>query len=288
MTEPITTVSTPVADPSRVAAIKRRRRRELTIATASTIVFFGVVTAAVVSSPGWDTVKEFFFNPVDAKRVLPSLVEAFRLTIWLFMTAEPVILVVALLLAVLRGLRGPVFAPLRIVAIAYTDIVRGIPTILLILLFGFGIPALNLQGLPDSALFWAWMALVVSYSAYVAEVFRAGIESVHPSQRAAARSLGLSHAQSLRFVVLPQAVRRVIPPLLNDFISLQKDTALVSIIGAVEIMRAAGIDAGFNFNYPPYVMAALFFIVLTVPLARFTDWIAARQRGRQQGLGAEL
>jgi len=216
------------------------------------------------------------------------LVEAFRLTIWLFMTAEPVILVVALLLAVLRGLRGPVFAPLRIVAIAYTDIVRGIPTILLILLFGFGIPALNLQGLPDSALFWAWMALVVSYSAYVAEVFRAGIESVHPSQRAAARSLGLSHAQSLRFVVLPQAVRRVIPPLLNDFISLQKDTALVSIIGAVEIMRAAGIDAGFNFNYTPYVMAALFFIVLTVPLARFTDWIAARQRGRQQGLGAEL
>jgi len=275
-------------DPARQAAIGRWRRRDLLISTVSTIVFFAVVVLVVVNSPGWATVQQAFFSPDAAKRVFPAALSAFRLTIWLFMTAEPVILVVALLLAVLRGLQAPIFTPLRIVATAYTDIVRGIPTILLILLFAFGIPALNLQGLPDSYVFWAWVALVVSYSAYVTEVFRAGIESVHPSQRAAGRSLGLSQAQSLRYVVIPQAVRRVIPPLLNDFISLQKDTALVSLVGAVELLQAAEIDVGFHFNFTAYVVAALFYIVLTVPLARYTDWVAARQRSRQQGMGAGL
>jgi len=275
-------------DPARQAAIGRWRRRDLLISTVSTIVFFAVVVLVVVNSPGWATVQQAFFSPDAAKRVFPAALSAFRLTIWLFMTAEPVILVVALLLAVLRGLQAPIFTPLRIVATAYTDIVRGIPTILLILLFAFGIPALNLQGLPDSYVFWAWVALVVSYSAYVTEVFRAGIESVHPSQRAAGRSLGLSQAQGLRYVVIPQAVRRVIPPLLNDFISLQKDTALVSLVGAVELLQAAEIDVGFHFNFTAYVVAALFYIVLTVPLARYTDWVAARQRSRQQGMGAGL
>jgi len=275
-------------DPARQAAIGRWRRRDLVISTVSTIVFFAVVVLVVVNSPGWATVQQAFFSPDAAKRVFPAALSAFRLTIWLFMTAEPVILVVALLLAVLRGLQAPIFTPLRIVATAYTDIVRGIPTILLILLFAFGIPALNLQGLPDSYVFWAWVALVVSYSAYVTEVFRAGIESVHPSQRAAGRSLGLSQAQGLRYVVIPQAVRRVIPPLLNDFISLQKDTALVSLVGAVELLQAAEIDVGFHFNFTAYVVAALFYIVLTVPLARYTDWVAARQRSRQQGMGAGL
>ncbi len=281
-------VVAPIADPKRQAAIGRRRRRDLLVASVSTVVFFAILGIGVVTSPGWPAVRESFFNPVDAGRVLPSLLEGFRLTLWLFLTAEPVILIVAVLIAVLRGLTAPIFAPLRIVATLYTDIVRGIPTILLVLLFGFGIPALNLQGLTDSELFWGWAALVVSYSAYVAEVFRAGLESVHPSQVAAARALGLSRYQGLRHVVLPQATRRVIPPLLNDFISLQKDTALVSLLGVVELMNAAQIYTGTKFNFTPYVVASLFFILLTVPMTRYADWIAARQRSRSQTSGAGL
>jgi polar amino acid transport system permease protein len=186
-------------------------------------------------------------------------------------------------------LKAPIFTPLRFLAVVYTDVVRGIPTILLIYLFGFGIPALNLQGLPDSGLFWGWLALVVSYSAYVSEVLRAGLESVHPSQRAAARALGLSQYQSLRYVVVPQAVRRVIPPLLNDFIALQKDTALLTILGVViEMFRAAQIQSSFSFNFTPYVVAAVFFIALTVPLSRYADWIAERQRRRSAASGGAL
>jgi polar amino acid transport system permease protein len=284
----VTEAVVPFVDPARQDALQRRRRRDLTIAGTSTALFLVAVAVLLVRSPGWSVVKDAFFNPEAARRVLPELVDAFWLTVRLFLTAEVAILVVAMLIAVLRGLRSPVFTPLRLLAVVYTDIVRGIPTILLIYLFGFGIPALNLQGLPDSELFWGWAALVVSYSAYVAEVFRAGIESVHPSQRAAARSLGLRQAQSLRFVVLPQAVRRVVPPLLNDFISLQKDTALVSVLGPVELLRAAQIDASFNFNFTAYVMAAIFFIMLTIPMARFTDWVSDRMRSRQQGSGAML
>jgi polar amino acid transport system permease protein len=284
----VTEAVVPFVDPARQDALQRRRRRDLTVAGTSTLLFLVAVVVLLVTSPGWSVVKDAFFNPEAAKRVLPELVDAFWLTIRLFLTAEVAILVVAMLIAVLRGLRSPVFTPVRLLAVVYTDIVRGIPTILLIYLFGFGIPALNLQGLPDSALFWGWAALVVSYSAYVAEVFRAGIESVHPSQRAAARSLGLRQGQSLRFVVLPQAVRRVVPPLLNDFISLQKDTALVSVLGPVELLRAAQIDASFNFNFTAYVMAAIFFIMLTIPMARFTDWVSDRMRSRQQGSGALL
>jgi polar amino acid transport system permease protein len=277
-----------VIDPARQRVIARRRRRDLAIATVSTVLFFSVAILGVVNSPGWPAVQESFFSPEAAKRALPSLLDAFRLTLLLFLTAEPVILVLALLIAVLRGLRAPILAPLRIVATIYTDVVRGIPTILLILLFGFGIPALNLQGLTNSPLFWGWAALVVSYSAYVAEVLRAGLESVHPSQVAAARALGLNRWQGLRYVVLPQAVRRVIPPLLNDFISLQKDTALLSILGVIELLNAAGIDSSLNFNFTSYVVAAAFFIALTVPLARYADWVNARQRRRSQTSGAGL
>ncbi|MEO8330587.1 MAG: amino acid ABC transporter permease [Candidatus Nanopelagicales bacterium] len=277
-----------VTDPARQAVISRRRRRDLIVASCSTVVFFGVIAVVVVTSPGWPAVKESFLNPVDARSVFPSLVDGFWLTLKLFLTAEPVVLILALLIAVLRGLTAPIFAPLRIVATLYTDIVRGVPTILLVYLFGFGIPALNLQGVTNSAVFWGWAALVISYSAYVAEVFRAGLESVHPSQVAAARALGLNRFQGLRYVVLPQATRRVIPPLLNDFISLQKDTALVSLLGVVELMNAAQIYASFKFNFTPYVVASLFFILLTVPMTRYADWIADRQRRRSQTSGAGL
>lgn len=259
------------------------------MSTLSTVLVLGVLLVMILTSPGWPAVKESFFNEFYARDVLPDILKGLRLTIILFVSAEPVILVVGLLLAVVRGLTAPIYTPLRFLAIAYADVVRGIPTILLILLFGFGIPALNLQGLPDSQLFWAWFALVVSYSAYVGEVLRAGLESVHPSQRAAARALGLNQYQSLRYVVVPQAVRRVTPPLLNDFIALQKDTALVAIIGAgIEMTRAAQIYTLDAFNFTPLVVAAFFYVLLTVPLSRWADWMAARQRRRSAAAGGAL
>ena len=199
----------------------------------------------------------------------------------IFCFAEVVILVLALVIAVLRSLPGPVFFPLRALAIIYADLFRGIPTILVIYILGFGAPALQLSGVPTSTMFWGVVSLVLVYSAYVSEVYRAGIESVHPSQEAAARSLGLSRGQALRFVVLPQAVRRVVPPLLNDFIGLQKDSALVALLGTVEAFRQSQIDVAATFNYTPYLATALLFVAITIPLARFTDWLVARDRRRQ-------
>jgi polar amino acid transport system permease protein len=253
------------------------------------VVVIGILVMVIVSSPGWPAVKKSFFDWDFAREVLPDILEGLKLTVLLFLTAEPVILVIGMALAVVRSLTAPIFTPLRLLATAYADIVRGLPTILLVLLLGFGMPTLNLEGLPDSALFWGWFALVISYSAYVAEVLRAGLESVHPSQRAAARGLGLSQFQSLRFVVVPQAVRRVIPPLLNDFIALQKDTALIAILGAgIEMTRAAQIPALRDFNYTPLVVAAVLYVLLTVPLARYADWMLARQRSRSQATGGAL
>jgi polar amino acid transport system permease protein len=200
----------------------------------------------------------------------------------LFCIAEAIILPAALLLAVLRSLPGPVFFPIRALAIAYADLFRGLPTILVIFTLGFGMPALGLDWIPTSQFFWAVVALTLVYTAYVSEVYRAGIESVHPSQDAAARSLGLTRGQSLQHVVLPQAVRRVIPPLLNDFIGLQKDTALVGALGVVEAFRQTQIDQAATFNGTYYLVAATLFVAITIPLARFTDWLVARDRRRQQ------
>ncbi len=276
----------PYVDPVRAEAVRRRGRRNGVLASISTVLFFSVLITLITATPGWPAVKETFFNPADFRASAPDVLRAFVLNIKIFLIAEPLILILALIIALMRGLRGPVFLPLRIIAAVWTDVFRGIPTILLIFLFGFGIPALRISGLTNSVLVWGTVALVCSYSAYVAEVYRAGIDSVHPSQRAAARSLGLSSTQTMRFVVLPQAVRRVIPPLLNDFISLQKDTALLAILGPIEAMRAAGIYAAFNFNYTPYVVAAVLFIALTIPLARFTDWLIARDRRRQFAAGS--
>ena len=259
------------------------------MSTISTVLVLGILLALILTSPGWPAVKELYFNEAAARDVLPDILTGLRLTLILFLTAEPVILVAGLALAVVRGLTAPIFTPLRFLAIAYADVIRGIPTILLILMFAFGIPALNLQGLTDSPLFWAWFALVVSYTAYVSEVLRAGLESVHPSQRAAARALGLNQYQSLRYVVVPQAIRRVTPPLLNDFIALQKDTTLIAIVGAgIEMTRAAQIYSLNAFNYTPLVVAAFFYVLLTVPLARWADWMADRQRRRSAAAGGAL
>ncbi|MDL4818790.1 amino acid ABC transporter permease [Actinomadura opuntiae] len=268
---------------------RRRRRagvRRGSLAAASTAVCVAVVLAVVVTSPGWPRVHETFFNWGEFTNAFPDVLRGFWLNVRIFLIAEPVILVLGMLVALARGLRNPLFFPLRALAVAYTDVFRGIPTILLVYLVGFGLPALRLQGVPDSPAVLGGFALVLSYGAYVAEVFRAGIDSIHPSQRAAARSLGLSKTQSLRFVVLPQAVRRVVPPLLNDFASLQKDTALVAVLGPLEALRQAQIHSAANFNYTPYLATAVLFIALTVPLARFTDHLAVRaERRRAPGGG---
>ncbi len=213
----------------------------------------------------------------------PEIARAFLINVKMFCIAEPIILTLALLVAIVRGLPGPVFAPFRALAIVYADLFRGVPTILVILMLGFGMPALGLSWMPTSEVFWGIVALVLVYTAYVSEVYRAGLESVHPSQEAAARSLGLTRLQGLRYVIVPQAVRRVIPPLLNDFIGLQKDTALVSVIGAVEVLQQASIDEQTDFNFTPYLAAAALFVAITIPLTRFTDHLVARERARRQG-----
>jgi polar amino acid transport system permease protein len=259
--------------------------RSVVIALLSTAVFAVVVVLVVTNAPGWDAVRESFFSWANLRASLPEIPEAFLLNIRIFLIAEVFILVFALLLAVLRSLPGPVFFPLRTAALVYADFFRGVPTILVIYILGFGAPALEISGVPRDPLVWGVVALVLVYSAYVSEVYRAGIESVHPSQEAAARSLGLSKAQALRYVVLPQAVRRVVPPLLNDFIGLQKDTALVALLGPVEAFRQSQIEVFGSFNYTPYLVTAVLFVLLTIPLARLTDWLVLRDRRRQLALG---
>jgi polar amino acid transport system permease protein len=260
-------------------------RRGVTIAVLSTIVFFTVLALAITHAPGWPEVRQTFFNWQEFKASMPEIARAFLLNVKIFLISEAFILPLALALAVVRSLPGPVFFPMRVLGIAYADFFRGVPTILVIALLGFGAPALQLSWVPLSTTFWGIVALTLVYTAYVSEVYRAGIESVHPSQNAAARSLGLSHWQSLQKVVLPQAVRRVIPPLLNDFIGLQKDTALVGFLGSVEAFKQSQIDAAATFNYTPFVAAAVLFVALTIPLARFTDWLVLRDRRRRQATG---
>ncbi len=255
--------------------------RSLTIAAVSTVAFFAAVGVLVVTSPGWPKVKRSFFDGDVFDAAWPDIAHAFLLNVRIFLVAEAAILVFALLIAVLRSLPGPVFFPVRMLALVYTDLFRGVPTILVIYILGFGAPALDIAGVPREPLFWGVVSLVLVYSAYVAEVYRAGIESVHPSQAAAARSLGLSQLQSTRFVILPQAVRRVVPPLLNDFIGLQKDSALVALIGPIEAFRQSQIEVAASFNYTPYLATAALFVLLTIPLARLTDWLVARDRRRQ-------
>jgi polar amino acid transport system permease protein len=263
---------------------RREGAKGVAVAVASTVVVLAVVVWFVAQSPNWPVVREAFFNGEEFRDSFPKIAQKFVRNIQYFLICEVFILAFALFLAVLRSLAGPVFFPLRALAIVYTDLFRGVPTILVIYILGFGVPSLTLPGVPRSATFWALVALVLSYSAYVAEVYRAGIESVHPSQVASARSLGLSRWQGLRFVVVPQAVRRVLPPLLNDFVSLQKDTALVAIVVAVpEAFKQAQIIVAADFNFTPLVAAALLFLLVTIPLTRVVDWLTARERARRQG-----
>ena len=267
--------------------IGREGGRSLAIALVSTVVVFGLMAYVVVNSEGWPRVQEAFLDPEVFWYSLPKLISKFWTNVQLFLIAEVLILAFGLLLAVLRSLPGPVFTPFRIMATLYVDVSRALPGILIILALGLGIPALRIPGMPKDEFFWAIVVLTLVYSAYVSEVYRAGIESVHASQSAAARSLGLSQIQTMRHVIVPQAIRRVIPPLLNDFIGLQKDTVLVSYIGIVEVFRQTQIITAAKFNFTPYVATALIFLVITIPLARFTDWLIARERRRGQGQVAQ-
>jgi polar amino acid transport system permease protein len=265
-------------------AIRRRAAvRSVLVAAASTVVVGTGLVLLVTGSPGWPRVRDTFFSWSEATRVFPIVLRGLWVNVQIFVVGAVLVFALGLGIAVLRTLPGPVFFPLRLLAAAYTDLFRGLPLILVILLIGFGVPALRLSGLPDSALVYGTAALVLTYSAYVAEVIRSGIDSVHPSQRAAARSLGLSGRQALRYVVLPQALRRVLPPLLNDAASLQKDSGLVAILGVTEAVRAAQIETSFTFNYTPYLVAGALFLVLTIPMVRCTDYVSARALRRQQG-----
>ncbi len=263
-------------------ALRRKlSRKQVIIAAVSSILVLGTLTTILITSPGWEVVKSTFFDIQYGKEVFPTVVKGLWINLQLTFFGGLAIGIIAMGLALLRTTKSPALTPFRFLATAYVDIFRGAPLILIILLVGFGVPALRLQGISSNVIVLGTIAVVLTYSAYVAEVIRSGILSIHPSQRAAARSLGLTSGQSMRFVVLPQALRRVVPPLLNDFVSLLKDTGLVSILGVTDAVRAAQINASRTFNYTPYVVAAILFLLITIPMTRYTDR-AIRQRTQAQ------
>ena len=260
---------------------RHQNAKSVAISFISTIVFAIIVWFTVINTPGWSLVQQSFFNLEVLAGAWPRVVEGILLNIRVLLFAAVGVLILALILATLRTLSGPIFFPLRALAAGYTDLFRGMPLIIVLYLVGFGIPGLN--ALPRMPLeFWGTIALILTYSAYVSEVFRAGIESVHPSQRLAARSLGLSYGKTLRLIVMPQAVRKVTPALMNDFIAMQKDVGLISVLGAVDAVRAAQIETAQAFNFTPYVLAGLLFVLLALPMIRLTDWYTARLRAREQ------
>jgi polar amino acid transport system permease protein len=265
-------------------SLREAGARGAIIAFASTIVFLGLVWWLVVTSDAWPAVRRQFFDWDQFAASFPEVLRGFWLDIRMFLGAEAAILVLALVVAMVRSLRGPAFFPIRATMVVFIDLIRGIPMILLILLMGFGVPALQLPGVTSSRMFWGLTAIVLSYSAYTAEVYRAGIESVPESQRMSARSLGLTQVQTLQYVIVPQAVRNVVPALLNGFVSLQKDVALVFVLGIREGVREAQIDVARTFNYTPYLAATVLFLLVSVPMARFADWYTERDRRRKQAM----
>ena len=261
-------------------------RKKALIATISSVLVIGALITLIVTSPGWQVVKETFFDWSYGGEVLGAVAKGLVVNIKLTIIASILISIFAMTLALLRTSRSAALTPFRILATAYVDVFRGVPLLLVILLVGFGVPALRIEGLTNSVLILGTTAVVLTYSAYVAEVLRSGILSIHPSQRAAARSLGLTSSQTMRHVVLPQAVKRVVPPLLNDLVALIKDTGLVSILGVTDAVRAAQIASSRTFNYTPYVTAAILFLLITIPLTRYTDRVLARSIKRQNAQGA--
>jgi polar amino acid transport system permease protein len=264
----------------RAEARRRQARRGGTIAAVSTVVVLGGLAVLILTSPGWPEVRDTFFSWSEFKSSFPDILKAFWLDIRVFCIVEVAVLILGLAVALVRTIEAPALFPLRMLAVVYTDVFRGIPTILLVYLIGFGVPALDLSGLPTEPVILGGIALTFSYGAYVSEVYRAGLRSVHRGQRDAALAIGLTERQALRHVILPQAVRRVGPPLLNDFIALQKDVALIAIIGVTgEAFRQAQIISGTDFNYTPMIAAAVLYLAVTIPLARLLDrWERGRAR----------
>ncbi|MDL9979816.1 amino acid ABC transporter permease [Microbacterium candidum] len=287
----MTELATPVAawQPSDLELSRRALRRRATtksvlVALISSVVVAVVLVVVVVNTPGWEVVRQTFFDPQVALDSFWPILQGLGVNIVVLLVGAVGVAIFATLLAILRSLRGPVFFPLRFLATAYTDLFRGVPLILVLYLVGFGVPALQLfPRVP--AVVWGTIAIIISYSAYVAEVLRAGMEAVHPSQRIAARSLGLTHGQTLRIVVIPQGVRKVVPALMNDFVSMQKDVGLISVLGVVDAVRAAQLQVAETFNYTPYVVAGIFFIILSWPMIRLTDTFTARLNKREQAGG---
>ena len=251
------------------------------LATASTIVFFGVALVVILNSPNWERIQQQFFNPEDFAAAWPDVVRGFWLNLKLFFWSMLAIPIVALLVAMARSLRGAAFFPIRLLSVIYTDLFRGIPLILLILLLGFGVPALQIPGLPRSSTFWGLVALTLSYSAYTAEIYRSGIDAVPESQRSSARALGLTQWQALRYAIVPQAIRNVVPALMNTVVSLQKDVALISVLGVRDAVREAQIYTARTFNYTSFVVATLLFLAISIPLTRYVDWFTARDRAQR-------
>ena len=254
-----------------------RRRRSLAVAAASTAVVVLALIVLVPLAPGWEKVQKSFFNGAVLAKSFPRLLDAFKVNVMIFAWSAPSIAIVGLLIALARGVRAPTLFPLRIFATIYTDVFRGVPVILTVYLIGFGIPGLGLPRPWNSPYIWGSVALVLTYSAYVAEIFRSGIDSVHHSQRSAALSLGLSEGQAMRDVILPQAVRNVVPSQMNMLIALQKDVSLLSFIGPVEIFRQAGVFKSLLANFTPYVGAAIIFLAVTIPATRYADYLMAKQ-----------
>lgn len=263
---------------------QRQTIRSVLVAAVSTFVVGVLLYLGLTSAPGWERVRASFFDFEIGLDGLPELLSGLWLNIRLLVVCAVCSLVIGLLLALIRTLRGPMFFPFRMLSLGYTYMFRGTPLIIVIYLMAFGVPGLELQGTPGVLVLGA-VALTITYSAYLAEVFRAGIESVHPSQWAAARSLGLNYPQTVRHVILPQGVRRVTPPLLNDLVAMQKDVGLISLAGPIDAVRAAEIQVGQTYNFTPYVMAAVLFVLLAIPLISVTDWVTMRAARRQNASG---
>jgi polar amino acid transport system permease protein len=284
-------VTSPIHDEARTPSdielgrrVFRRRQgtRSVFISLASTLAFAAIVWLTLVNTPGWSTVQKTFFDPAVLVTAWPRVAAGFLVNLRVLLFATVGVFIFSLLIASARTLRGPIFFPLRGLAAGYTDLFRGVPLIIVLYIVGFGVPGLRFTTERIPAEFLGTAALILTYSAYVAEVWRAGIEAVHPSQRLAARSLGLSHGQTMRLIVLPQAIRKVTPALMNDFVSMQKDVGLISVLGAVDAVRGAQIEAANSFNFTPYVLAGLLFVLLALPMIRLTDWYTARLRAREQ------
>lgn len=255
----------------------RQRRRSLLIAGASTLAAVSLVVLLVPMAPGWEKVQRSFFNGAVLWETMPRLLDAFLVNVMIFAWCAPAIAVLGLIIALMRDVRAPALFPLKIFSAAFTDVFRGVPVILTVYLIGFGIPGLGLPRPWNSPYIWGSLALILTYAAYVAEIFRSGIDSVHQSQRDAAQSLGLTERQAMRDVILPQAVRRVMPAQMNMLIALQKDVSLLSFIGPVEVFRQAGVFKSLLANFTPYVGAALIFLAITIPATRYADYLMARQ-----------